>query len=107
MPAAPRRWAAELLHVWFHDLRPADWWGGSILDRCCPPLGPIWPRYGYPRRGLLTVPDCARGNPVFDQVQRNLYRVACGLATDPLQGITREAAQGWIAPRQCGRTFIT
>ena len=29
MTAAARPWATELLHVWFHELRPADWWGGS------------------------------------------------------------------------------
>jgi len=26
---APRQWAADLLHFWFHELTPADWWDGS------------------------------------------------------------------------------
>lgn len=29
MVAAHRRWAAELLHLWFHRLRPAQWFGRS------------------------------------------------------------------------------
>ena len=34
MAAAPRRWAAELLHFWFHKLKPRDWFGGGdTVDR--------------------------------------------------------------------------
>jgi len=29
MAVPPRRWAAELLHVWFHELLPRDWFGSS------------------------------------------------------------------------------
>ena len=27
MAAAPRRWAAELLHFWFQRMRPGQWFG--------------------------------------------------------------------------------
>ena len=30
--AAPRRWAAELLHFWFHRMRPDQWFGRD--DMC-------------------------------------------------------------------------
>jgi len=34
MAAAQRRWAAELLHFWFHTLGPRDWFrGGPHVDR--------------------------------------------------------------------------
>jgi len=36
MALAQRRWAAEILHFWFHELTPRDWWGGSgSLDNLC------------------------------------------------------------------------
>ncbi|KLE34150.1 DUF924 family protein [Aurantiacibacter luteus] len=89
MSLAPRRWAAELLHVWFHRLRPADWWGGSarvdaMLERrfsaewhalqTCPPDSFL----ADPRSALAAV-------LLFDQVPRNLFRDdPRAYATDPL-----------------------
>ena len=29
MTAVDRLWAREILRVWFHDLSPADWFGGD------------------------------------------------------------------------------
>ena len=30
MTALRRGWAADLHHFWFHELRPADWFGGGV-----------------------------------------------------------------------------
>ena len=33
MAAARRRWAAELLHLWFFELKPRQWFGsGADVD---------------------------------------------------------------------------
>lgn len=99
MTAPVRRWAAELLYFWFHELRPADWWGGSdaidtTLDR----------RFGHdlamlghrPAREFLRDPLVARAAILlFDQVPRNIHRdTPDAFAYDPL---ARALAMGVIA----------
>lgn len=104
MALAPRRWAAELLHCWFHELSPADWWGGSApvdaeLEKrfrrelealfACPPAAFL----GDPRTALAAV-------LLFDQVPRNLFRgTPRAFATDPLaRAITHGALRrGYLA----------
>lgn len=102
MAAAPRRWAAELLHVWFHILGPKQWWGGSDavdamlrrrFGRDLAALG------GRPARDFLTDPLTARAAILlFDQVPRNIHRgSAQAFACDPLaRQLTRGVlAKGW------------
>lgn len=114
MTAAPRRWAAELLHVWFHDLRPKDWWGGSAaLDamlrrRFARDLGSLGHR---PFGDFLTDPLTARAAILlFDQMPRNIHRGSAqafawdGLARRLTRGVL---ARGWdlsVPPRE--RPFI-
>ena len=102
MTAAPRRWAAELLHFWFHELGPRDWWGGSpALD------ARVRGRFGHELAMLSTRPasEFAR-DPLtaraaillFDQVPRNVWRgTPHAFAFDPLaRRIARSAiARGW------------
>lgn len=99
MAAAPRRWAAELLYFWFHELDPADWWGGSpALD------ARISRRFGRehamlarrPAREFLRDPLTARAAILlFDQVPRNVFRgTPRAFSTDPL---ARRLARGVIA----------
>ena len=78
MAAPHRRWAAELLHTWFHALGPADWFGGGsrvdalLKRRFERELAMLWPQradafLGDPHTALAAV-------LLFDQVPRNLYR---------------------------------
>jgi uncharacterized protein (DUF924 family) len=112
--AAPRRWAAELLHVWFQVLRPADWWGGSaeidamLRRRFARELEALGHR---PAREFLTDATTARAAILlFDQIPRNVHRGSpAAFAWDPLaRAIARGAiARGWdmAAPRR-ERQFV-
>ncbi len=102
MAAPTRRWAAELLHFWFHKLSQNDWFrGGPHVDaalkaRFEPDLLCLWPR---PADDFLKDPLTARAAVLlFDQVPRNLYRgTPRAFAFDPLaRTICREfLARGW------------
>lgn len=102
MAAAPRRWAAELLHFWFHKLGPRDWFrGGPHVDEALSKrfehdLLSLWPR---PADEFLSDPLTARAAILlFDQLPRNLYRDSPrAFAFDPLaRSICREVlARGW------------
>jgi uncharacterized protein (DUF924 family) len=102
LAAAHRRWAAELLHFWFHRLHPADWFRVSpqvdaeLRKRFSRDLAMLRTR---PSREFLSDPLTARAAVLlFDQVPRNLHRgSARAFATDPLaraiaKGILR---RGW------------
>lgn len=102
MTLAARRWAAELLHVWFQDLGPADWWGGSdavdamLRQRFSHDLAMLGRR---PAREFLSDGLTARAAILlFDQVPRNIHRgTAKAFASDALaRAITRGLlARGW------------
>lgn len=102
MSAAPRRWAAELLHFWFHRLSQRDWYrGGAHVDaalekRFARELAMLWPR---PAEDFLTDPHTARAAILlFDQLPRNLFRDSPrAFAFDPLaRTIAREVIlRGW------------
>jgi uncharacterized protein (DUF924 family) len=101
--AAPqRRWAAELLHVWFHQLSATDWFApdpavDAMLQR----------RFEAELRALASQPATAfLSDPLtalaavllFDQLPRNLYRgTPRAFATDPLARAIAKAALagGW------------
>src|SRR5690606_18889280 len=99
-----RRWAVELLHVWFHKLRPRDWFvPDSRVDamlgrRFARELAALRRR---PPREFLTDPRTALAAVLlFDQVPRNLHRgTPRAFATDPLaRAIAKGAlARGWDA----------
>lgn len=89
MSLAPRRWAAELLHFWFHELRPEDWWGGSdTIDAIC--TG----RFQHELEALSAMSHASfTGDSrtalaavlLFDQMPRNIYReTPRAFAFDPL-----------------------
>ncbi len=114
MTAAPRRWAAELLHVWFHTLNPEHWWGGSdavdamLRIRFARELAALGRR---PAADFLTDPLTARAAILlFDQIPRNIHRgSAQAFATDRLaRSLTRGfLARGWergLPPRE--RPFV-
>lgn len=111
---APRRWAAELLHVWFHELGAADWWGGSdaadaMLRRRF--AGDLASLGRPPVRDFLTDPLTARAAILlFDQIPRNIHRrTPDAFAWDPLaRRITRGMlARGWDRSSPPGqRQFI-
>lgn len=101
--AAPQRdWAAELVHLWFHTLRPRDWFApnsrvDSLLRRrferelTALRLRPAHDFCDDPHTALASV-------LLFDQLPRNLYRgTPRAFAFDPLaRGICREALRrGW------------
>lgn len=89
MTAAPRRWAAEILHFWFQKLGPVDWFrGGPHVDEALrkrfePDLLTL---FTTPADSFLTDPLTARAAVLlFDQVPRNIYRgTAEAFAFDPL-----------------------
>lgn len=78
MAAARRRWAAELLHYWFHTLRPRDWFRrNAVVDaelrrRFAVDLAMLRTR---PAIEFLGDPLTARAAILlFDQVPRNIHR---------------------------------
>ena len=89
MSAAPRRWAAEMLHVWFHQLAAPQWFGrhdavDAMLRRRFEP--DLLALHTQSADDFLTDPLTARAAVLlFDQVPRNLYRgTADAFAFDPL-----------------------
>ncbi|OYW46954.1 MAG: hypothetical protein B7Z08_05300 [Sphingomonadales bacterium 32-68-7] len=114
MAAPQRRWAAELLHVWFHELTPRDWFGSSarvdalLRKRFGRELVSL---SGQPATRFLDDPWTALAAVLlFDQVPRNLHRESAkAFACDPLaRGIAQGAiARGWdraLTPQQ--RQFL-
>ncbi|WP_374407765.1 DUF924 family protein [Pelagerythrobacter sp.] len=99
MTAAPRRWAAELLYVWFHRLGPEDWYrGGAAVDALLRRrFAREWHalRHRPARTFLLDRRTAQAAVLLFDQVPRNLFRDdPRAFATDPL---ARRIAKGMIA----------
>jgi uncharacterized protein (DUF924 family) len=101
MTAAQRPWAAELLHFWFHELRPDQWFGRNarvdeaLRRRFARELAMLGHR---PAREFLCDPQAARAAVLlFDQLPRNLLRGSPeAFAHDPL---ARAIAKGIIARR--------
>jgi uncharacterized protein (DUF924 family) len=102
LAALPRRWAAELVHLWFHDLRPRDWFATDprvddlLRRRFARELTAL---RGRPPREFLSDPRTALAAVLlFDQLPRNLYRgTPRAFATDPLARAIAKAAldRGW------------
>ena len=103
MTLAPRRWAADLLHVWFEQLGPGDWFGGpsaQVDTMLAQRFGRVLEALGLqPATTFLTDPKLARAAILlFDQVPRNIYRGSARAYTfDPLAiALCRGAiARGW------------
>jgi uncharacterized protein (DUF924 family) len=102
MAAAPRRWAAELLHFWFHHMPQRLWFArDDALDAV------LRRRFGRelaalrkrPAREFLRDRQTARAAVLlFDQLPRNMHRdSARAFASDPLaRAIAKGAiARGW------------
>ena len=98
--AAPRRaWAAELLHYWFHTLRPGDRFAtDATVDRAlCARFGRDWAMLRtQPAASFLDDPRTALAAVVlFDQVPRNIHRGSGrAFSTDAL---ARHIAMGALA----------
>ena len=104
MAAPQRRWAAELLHVWFHKLGPRVWFAP---DRRADAM--LRRRFGReltalrlrPAHEFLSDPPSALAAVLlFDQLPRNLHRQSPrAFACDPLaRAIARGALErGWDA----------
>lgn len=102
MAAPQRRWAAEILHLWFHELKPRDWFkpepavDALLRRRFARELASLRTR---PAAEFLTDPQGALAAVLlFDQLPRNLHRgTPRAFATDPLaRAITHGAlARGW------------
>jgi uncharacterized protein (DUF924 family) len=96
LAAAQRAWAGQLLHFWFHDLRPAHWFGRSdVVDaalrrRFAPLIAQLARR---PTADFLRDPLTARAAILlFDQVPRNSFRDSPrAFASD---GLARRIAHG-------------
>lgn len=101
MTAASRGWVRELLHFWFHEIGPAEWWGGSTaLDaRIRRQFARPW-RMLKGRRPHEFLRDPLTAQAVillFDQVPRNIHRgTQLAFASDPL---ARAIAKGFLARR--------
>jgi uncharacterized protein (DUF924 family) len=99
-----RRWAAELLHVWFHKLGPRVWFApdpradAMLRARFERELTALARR---PAREFLSDPRTALAAVLlFDQLPRNLYRKSPrAYAFDPLARLIARAAlrRGWDA----------
>jgi len=114
MTAARRRWAAELLHFWFDELRQEQWFGRSdavdaeLRRRFARDLAALRRR---PVREFLAAPLTARAAVLrFDQVPANRYRAAArAFAADPLARTIARAAlrRGWAKDlAKPGRQFL-
>lgn len=105
MAAPQRRWAAELLHFWFHELAPRDWFApngqvdATLRRRFARELAALRVR---PAREFLTDPHTALAAVLlFDQLPRNLFRGSPqAFASDPLARAIAKGAldRGWDAP---------
>ena len=103
MTAVDRPWAREILRVWFHDLSPADWFGGddavdAMLRR---KFGGLWsalrhrPAYEFLHDHKLALAAIL----LFDQIPRNLHRgEASAFASDALaRSLTHTIlARNWL-----------
>lgn len=104
MAAPQRRWAAELVHLWFHGLKPHDWFTPNpavdalLRRRFARELTSLRTR---PAAEFLSEPPTALAAVLlFDQLPRNLHRgTPAAFATDPLaRAIAKGAlARGWDA----------
>jgi uncharacterized protein (DUF924 family) len=114
LTAARRAWAADLLHFWFRELGPADWFrtdpalDAELRRRYARWLAALRRR---PAAEFLGSPAIARAAVLlFDQVPRNIHRgSAKAFATDPLARAIAMAAmaKGWDrALDQPGRQFL-
>ena len=78
MAQALRPWAADLLHVWFHRLRPRDWWvkNPDIDAMLAKRFGGVLEAMdSQPASGFLGNSRVALAAVLlFDQLPRNLYR---------------------------------
>ncbi|WP_296677284.1 DUF924 family protein [Novosphingobium sp.] len=102
MALASPAWAADLLHVWFHVLKPAQWYkrddavDAMLARRFARRVGPF--SYLSADR-FLTNRDTARAAILlFDQIPRNCFRGSpAAFAADPLaRALSRAAiARGW------------
>lgn len=102
MAAPHRRWAAEMLHVWFHKLHAAERFQATpavdamLRARFERELNFLWSR---PAGEFLENPQMALAAVLlFDQVPRNLYRDSGrAFAFDPLARTISRAAllRGW------------
>jgi uncharacterized protein (DUF924 family) len=97
-----RPWAADILHFWFFELRPDQWFGRS--DSVDAELRRRFGRWlealgGQPADAFLSDPPTTRAAVLlFDQCPRNLFRDnARAFAYDPLaRAICKGAvARGW------------
>jgi len=99
LAAARRAWAAELLHFWFHTLRPRDWFAtNSRVDEA------LRTRFAREWAMLRSLPaETFLGDPrlalaavlLFDQVPRNIHRGSpMAFASD---GLARQIARGALA----------
>jgi uncharacterized protein (DUF924 family) len=102
MSAASRRWAAELLHFWFHPMRASQWFGrDDALDAALRRRfgGELAALQKQPARTFLRDPATARAAVLlFDQLPRNLHRdSAKAFASDSLaRAICKGAVvRGW------------
>lgn len=89
MSAPQRRWAAELLHFWFHDLSPRQRFAvdARVDDALRRRFASDWAALRCrPAAQFLASPlDTLAAVILFDQVPRNLFRgTARAFASDPL-----------------------
>lgn len=99
MSAASRVWARRMLRVWFHDLRPRDWFGGgeAVDDLLASEFAQAWQMLrSRPAEEFMADQATARAAILlFDQVPRNVHRgTAQAFASDRL---ARAITHGFIA----------
>lgn len=101
MSGAARRWAAELLHFWFVELRYEQYWtreealDGEIVRRFLPDWQAL--HTGSAREFLSDAETARAAVLLFDQVPRNAFRDdPRAYASDPL---ARQIAAGAIDAR--------
>lgn len=104
MALAPRPWAAAILHLWFHQLGPGDWFtrSASVDAMLARRFARLWQALRKrPALEFLGDPLTARAAVLlFDQVPRNIFRnSAQAFVSDPLaRSIARETLRrGWDA----------
>lgn len=99
MAAARRAWAADLLHVWFDELGPDDWFAlnAAVDAKLRRRFGRLWAMLrSQPAESFLDDPQTAlAGVLLFDQVPRNIHRKSpLSFASD---GLGRQIARAALA----------
>ena len=114
MVVSDPRWVDDVLHFWFDELRPKDWWSAdaTIDETIRLRFSVLWHRLGAapPQAGALDARGVLAAVIVLDQFSRHLHRGASmAFSRDALaRTLTRDAIERGldVSLTRSGRHFL-